>query len=59
MKSSLEKAKLKLAKDPARRKVTLGKNCKVPPPDRLFMQESFSDGGIFSELKLHDGKFPG
>ena len=59
LKSSLEKAKLKLAKDPARRKVTLGKNCKVPPPDRLFMQESFSDGGIFSELKLHDGKFPG
>ena len=58
-KACLEKAKLKLRKDPASRNVTLGKNCKVRPADRVYMQEAFSKDGVFSDLKLFIGKFPG
>ena len=56
---NLEKAKLKLKKDPAKRNATLGRNCKVRPADRVYMQIAFSDGGAFKEFKLFQGKFPG
>lgn len=58
-KANLEKSKLKLKKDPAKRHATLGRNCKVRPADRVFMQIAFSDGGVFKEFNLFQGKFPG
>ena len=59
LKVSLENAKTKIKKDPAKRNVTLGKNCKVIPADRWFMQRAFGEGGAFSDLQFHAGKFPG
>ena len=59
LKSSLEKAKLKLTKDPTKRNVTMGKNCKVSPTDKHYMQNAFSKDGVFASLQLHSGKFPG
>ena len=58
-KAKLEKAREKLKKDPSKRNVTLGKNCKVRPESRVYMQKAFSDGGVFSHFGFSVGKFPG
>ena len=58
-KTSLDKAKTKIKKDPAKRNCTPGKNCKVVSADRWFLQRAFCDGGAFSYLKFHVGLFPG
>ena len=58
-KARMQKAKNKLKKDPTKRNVTLGKNCKVKPADRQFMQVAFSRGGCFDGHKFFSGKFPG
>ena len=58
-KSSLDRAKMKISKDKAKRNVTLGKNCKVAPSHRVFMQESFSKDGIYSGFGLFNDRFPG
>ena len=58
-KSSLDRAKMKISKDKSKRNVTLGKNCKVAPSHRVFMQESFSKDGIYSGFGLFNDTFPG
>ena len=58
-KTSLDKAKAKIQKDPAKRNCTPGKNCKVISSDRWFLQRVFAEDGAFSNLKLHVGVFPG
>lgn len=58
-KASYEKANQKLQKDPAKRNATRGKNCKVLPSERIYLQKSFAEGGVFSEFKFSLGKFPG
>ena len=58
-KASLEKANKKLQKDPAKRNATRGKNCKVLPAERVYMQKAFAEDGVFSAFKFSIGKFPG
>ena len=58
-KTSLEKAKTKITKNPAKRNCTTGKNCKVISSDRYFLQRVFGDSGAFSYLEFHVGVFPG
>ena len=57
--ANLEKAKLKVEKDPTKRKATTGKSCSVVPADRAFMQSAFGKDGVYSDLNFHAGKFPG
>ena len=54
-----EKAQERIQKDPSRRNATLGKNCKVTPSARVWMQKAFSKDGVFSGLELFKIKFPG
>ena len=57
--SHLQKAKMRVVKDPTKRKATTGKSCTVVPADRAYMQSAFGKDGVHSDLNLHDGKFPG
>ena len=54
--AAIENAKLVLKKNPAIRNVGDGK---ISPGQTEFLQLAFSKEGIFAELNLHDGKFPG
>ena len=54
-----EKAQERIQKDPSKRNATLGKNCKVTPSARVWMQKAFSKDGVFSGLDLFKSKFPG
>ena len=58
-KASIEKATQKLQKDPAKRNATRGRNCKVLPAERIYMQKAFAENGVFSVFKFSIGKFPG
>ena len=58
-KFSHDQAQGRIQKDPSKRNATLGKNCKVDPRSRVYMQRAFSKDGVFSGLRLFDGKFPG
>ena len=42
-----------------KKRMKIGKNCKLDPDNRLFLQKLFSADGDCSSLKLYDGKFPG
>ena len=42
-----------------KKRMKIGKNCKLDPDNRLFLQKLFSSDGDCSSLKLYDGKFPG
>ena len=41
------------------KKVQLGKNCKVAPSDRQFLQDSLGKDGKYSDMLLSLRKFPG
>ena len=58
-KTNLEKARLRVEKDPSKRKATTGKSSSVVPADRVFMQTAFGKDGVYSDLSFHVGKFPG
>lgn len=58
-KTSLEKAKEILKQTKASRNLDIGKNCKIKPNDREYLQETFGANGVLSSLQLHKGKFPG
>ena len=57
--AKISKAKDILEKNTRARKVTLGRNCKLLPTDRSYIQQIFSIDGIFGDLRLYDSKFPG
>ena len=42
-----------------KKRMKIGKNCKLDPDNRLFLQKLFSSDGECSSLELYDGKFPG
>ena len=55
---SHQKAKETIARTKVTRQVVLGKNCKLLPRNRSFLQEMFSSTGILSSLGLFKSKFP-
>ena len=60
VKASESLARNILEKNAAKKKrMKIGKNCKLDPANRLFLQTLFSSDGECSSLKLYDGKFPG
>ena len=60
LKASENLARKILEKNAAKKKrMKIGKNCKLDPDNRLFLQKLFSSDGECCSLKLYDGKFPG
>ena len=57
--AKVARARAVLEKNTRKRKVALGRNCKLLPDDRAFLQNLFSRTGSFGDLKLYDSKFPG